>query len=126
MKPTTAPRPAGATASTIAAQLPQCAFGKCINTAAPTDLCVYRISAGEKQQDRLQRPYIKQHLGCRDAQRNWPIPFGPRIQRSVRVSVAESKGDYKVRRLGLVKFQGARSVVTPLPEFHDLGRLHPC
>jgi hypothetical protein len=37
------------------------------------------------------------------------------------VSVAESKGDYKVRRLGLVKFQGARSVVTPLPEVHDFG-----
>jgi hypothetical protein len=42
------------------------------------------------------------------------------------VSVAESKGDYKVRRLGLVKFQGARSVVTPLPEVHNLGRHHPC
>lgn len=52
--------------------------------------------------------------------------LAPRIQRSVLVSVAESKGDYKVRRLGLVKFQGARSVVTPLPEVHDLGRLHPC
>src|ERR1700710_2631092 len=42
------------------------------------------------------------------------------------VSVAESKGDYKVRRLGLVKFQGTRSVATALPEVHDLGRLHPC
>ena len=33
-QPATAPRPAGATASRIAAQLPQCAFGMCINTAA--------------------------------------------------------------------------------------------
>ncbi len=56
------------------------------------------------------------------ANTSWP----PRIQRSVLVSVAKSKGDYKVRRLGLVKFQGARSVVTPLPEGYDLGRLHPC
>ena len=53
--------------------------------------------------------------------------LAPRIQRSVLVSVAESKGDYKVRRLGVVKFQGAWSVVTPLPEVYDLGcRLHPC
>ena len=74
----------------------------------------------------VKRPYIKQHLACRDAQRNWPIPFWPRIQRSVLVSVPESKGDYKIRRLGPVKLQGARSVVTPLPEVHDLGRLHPC
>src|SRR4030088_2850297 len=33
-QPATAPRPAGAAASRIAAQLPQCAFGMCINTAA--------------------------------------------------------------------------------------------
>ena len=54
------------------------------------------------------------------------VPRSPDRQGKALVSVAESKGDYKVRRLGLVKFQGAWSVVTPLPEVYDLGRLHPC
>ena len=40
--------------------------------------------------------------------------------------MSESKLDYKVGRLGLMKYQGARSVVTPVPKVHDLGRLHRC
>ena len=68
----------------------------------------------------------KQHSPVGTPKETGKYRLAPRIQRSVLVSVAESKGDYKVRRLGVVKFQGAWSVVTPLPEVYDLGRLHPC
>jgi hypothetical protein len=55
------------------------------------------------------KPYVaRRRLGARGA-----------------TSVSESKHDDNVGHLRLVKFQGARSGVTPVPKVHDLGGTDP-
>ena len=56
----------------------------------------------------------------------WAVPqWVPQVARRRHGGIRQEFAP-RVRRLGLVKFQGARSVVTPLPEVNDPGRLHPC